>query len=134
MEIWFIAAGTMAAILNNMQTFRDLVVWQKAVELAKRTYILTHQFSSEERFGLSSQMQRAAVSIASNIAEGKLRGSSKEFNNFLRIAFGSGGELETQIEIAKRLPKTTKLDFVPVETLLDEIMRMLNVMISKASA
>lgn len=117
-----------------MQTFRDLIVWQKAVELAKQTYILTNQFPAEERFGLASQMQRAAVSIPSNIAEGKLRGSSKEFSHFLRIAFGSGGELETQIEIAKRLPKTAGLDFVPIEALLDEIMRMLNVMISKASA
>lgn len=79
-------------------------------------------------------MQHAAVSIPSNIAEGKLRGSLKEFTHFLRIAFGSGGELETQIEIAKRLPKTAKLDFIPVEALLDEIMRMLNGMISKASA
>lgn len=117
-----------------MQTYRDLVVWQKAVELAKRTYTLTNQFPPEERFGLSSQMQRAAVSIASNIAEGKLRGSSKEFTHFLRIAFGSGGELETQIEIAKQLPKTRELNFRPLEALLDEVMRMLNVMISKASA
>lgn len=122
------------AILNKMQTYRDLVVWQKAVELAKRTYTLTNQFPPEERFGLSSQMQRAAVSIASNIAEGKLRGSSKEFTHFLRIAFGSGGELETQIEIAKQLPKTRELNFRPLEALLDEVMRMLNVMISKASA
>lgn len=117
-----------------MQTYRDLVVWQKAIELARQTYTLTKQFPPEERFGLSSQMQRAAVSIPSNIAEGKLRGSSKEFSHFLRIAFGSGGELETQIEIAKSLPKTKGLDFVPVETLLDEIMRMLNAMLSKASA
>lgn len=58
----------------------------------------------------------------------------KEFAHFLRIAFGSGGELETQIEIAKGLPKTKELDFVPVEALLDEIMRMLNAMLSKASA
>ncbi|MBI4088918.1 four helix bundle protein [Candidatus Kaiserbacteria bacterium] len=117
-----------------MQTFRDLIAWQKAVELAKLTYILTHQFPSEERFGLASQMQRAAVSIPSNIAEGKLRGSSKEFIHFLRIAFGSGGELETQIEIAKQLPKTNGLNFRPLEELLGEVMRMLNVMISKASA
>lgn len=117
-----------------MQTYRDLIVWQKAVELAKRTYVLTNKFPSEERFGLASQMQRAAVSIPSNIAEGKLRGSSKEFAHFLRISFGSGGELETQIEIAKQLPKTKGLDFRPLETLLSEVMRMLNVMISKASA
>lgn len=117
-----------------MQTFRDLVVWQKAVKLASCTYAITSRFPAEERFGLASQMQRAAVSIPSNIAEGKLRGSSKEFSHFLRIAFGSGGELETQIEIAKQLPKTKGLDFRPLEVLLDEVMRMLNVMISKASA
>lgn len=92
-----------------MQTFRDLIVWQKSVELAKQVYILTQQFPPGERFGLASQMQRAAVSIPSNIAEGKLRGSPKEFTYFLRIAFGSGGELETQIEIAKRLPKTREV-------------------------
>ena len=117
-----------------MQTFRDLVVWQKAVQLASYIYALTSQFPPEERYGLASQMQRAAVSIPSNIAEGKLRGSPKEFAHFLRIAFGSGGELETQIEVAKLLPKTKELDFRPVELLLSEIMRMLNVMISKASA
>lgn len=117
-----------------MQTFRDLVVWQKAVKLASLTYALTSQFPPEERFGLVSQMQRAAVSIPSNIAEGKLRGTPKEFAYFLRIAFGSGGELETQIEVAKLLPKTEKLDFRSVELLLSEVMRMLNVMLSRASA
>jgi len=117
-----------------MQTFRDLIVWQKAIQLASHTYALTNQFPPEERYGLASQMQRAAVSIPSNIAEGKLRGSSKEFSHFLRIAFGSGGELETQIEIAKHMPKIKTLNFRPLEVLLDEVMRMLNVMISKASA
>ena len=117
-----------------MQTFRDLIVWQKAIELAHQTYILTNQFPTEEKYGLSSQMQRAAVSIPSNIAEGKLRGSDKEFLRFLRIALGSGGELETQIEIAKRLPKMQECDYLSVEALLDEVMRMLNVIISKAKA
>ena len=117
-----------------MQTYRDLVVWQKAIALASQTYVLTNQFPADERYGLISQMQCAAVSIPSNIAEGKLRGSSKEFTHFLRIAFGSGGELETQIEIAKLLPRTKELNFRPLETLLDEVMRMLNVMISKARA
>ena len=88
----------------------------------------------EDRFGLTSQIRRAAVSIASNIAEGKLRGSTNEFRHFLRIAFGSGGELETQIEIAKQLPKTKGLRYQEVDALLGEIMRMLNVMITKASA
>ena len=117
-----------------MQTYRDLILWQKSIELAAAVYALTAQFPQEERFGLASQMQRAAVSIASNIAEGKLRGSRAEWLRFLRIAFGSGGELETQIEIAKRLSKTRSLAYAPVDALLNEVMRMLNGMISKASA
>lgn len=117
-----------------MQTYRDLVVWQKSVELAACVYALTSRFPSEERYGLASQMQRAAVSIPSNIAEGKLRGAPKEWAYFLRIAFGSGGELETQIEIAKRLPRTKELDYRQVEPILSEVMRMLNVMLAKASA
>lgn len=117
-----------------MQTYRDLVVWQKSMELATAVYTLTACFPQEERFGLVSQMQRAAVSIPSNIAEGKLRGSANEWGHFLRIAFGSGGELETQVEIAKRLPKTSSLEYAHIDTLLNEVMRMLNVMISRPRA
>ncbi|MFQ5540642.1 MAG: four helix bundle protein [Candidatus Paceibacteria bacterium] len=69
--------------------------------------MLTEKFPDSERFSLVSQMRHAAVSIPSNIADGKLRSSNKKFTRFLRITFGSGGELETQIEIAKRLPETT---------------------------
>jgi len=68
-----------------MHTFRDLVVWQKAVQLASRMYALTNQFPPEERYGLASQMQRAAVSIPSNIAEGKLRGSPKNLPTFCEL-------------------------------------------------
>jgi four helix bundle protein len=117
-----------------MQTYRDLVVWQKSVELAVDVYKLTEGFPLEERYGLTSQVQRAAISIPSNIAEGKLRGTPNEWAHFLRIAFGSGGELETQIEISKRLPKTKNLNYQKIDILLNEVMRMLNVMISKASA
>ena len=117
-----------------MENYKNLVVWQKVVELSVGIYVLTKQFPAEERFGLASQMRRAAVSIPSNIAEGKLRHSNKEFYRFFHIAFGSGGELETQIEIAQRLSETAALDFAPVEALLGEVMRMLNAMISKASA
>ena len=117
-----------------MQTYRDLIVWQKAVELAVEVYKLTSKFPEEERYGLVSQMQRSTVSISSNIAEGKLRGSSAEWKRFLRIAFGSGGELETQIEIAKRLPQTKDLDYRKIVVLLDEVMRMLNVILSKHQA
>lgn len=117
-----------------MENYKSLIVWQKAIELNVAVYTLTENFPKDERFGLTSQMRRAAVSIASNIAEGKLRGSEKEFRHFLYIAFGSGGELETQIEIVKRLSGTANLDYAATDGLLNETMRMLNVMIGKASA
>ena len=114
-----------------IHTYKDLTVWQKAIELSVEIYELTAQFPSEEKYGLSSQMRRAAVSIPSNIAEGRLRGSKKEYKQFLLIAFGSGGELETQMEIAKRLKKTKDLNYAKVESLLVEIMKMLNKIISQ---
>ena len=89
----------------QIQSYRDLIVWQKAVELSVAVYGLTEHYPKEEIYGLISQMRRASVSIASNIAEGRYRGTRKDFCQFLRIAFGSGAELETQIEISKRLPK-----------------------------
>jgi len=74
-------------------------------------------------------MRRAAVSIPANIAEGRRRGSKKDFRQFLIVAYGSGAELETHIEIVKRLPFGGQLDYVQVESLLEEVMRMLNRMI-----
>lgn len=94
-------------------------------------YKLTEEFSREELYNLVSQMRRLAVSIPSNIAEGRLRGTRKDFQQFLRIAYGSGAELETQIIIAKKLKNTSELDYSKVESLLNEIMKMLDVMISK---
>ena len=114
-----------------IQSYKELIVWQKSMDLVVLVYILTEGFPKEELYGLTTQMRRAAVSIPSNIAEGKLRGSRKEFIQYLRIAYGSGGELETQIEIAKRLPKTADLDFTKVDGLLSEVMKMLNGLISK---
>jgi len=107
------------------------VVWQKAVELSVKIYTLTEQFPKEEIYGITSQMRRAAVSIPSNIAEGRYRGTRKDFTQFLRIAFSSGAELETQIEISKKLWKTSSLDYEKVDALLNEVMRILNVMIEK---
>jgi len=92
-------------------------------------YELTDQFPDEEKFGLISQMRRAAVSIPSNIAEGRRRGTRKNFLSFLRIAYGSGSELETQIEISKILPKTKHLNYKEADALLNEVMRMLNSML-----
>ncbi|OGZ45976.1 MAG: hypothetical protein A3C84_03115 [Candidatus Ryanbacteria bacterium RIFCSPHIGHO2_02_FULL_48_12] len=111
-------------------TYKDLVVWQKAIDLVLEVYSVTSQFPKEELYGLTSQMRRAAVSIPSNIAEGKLRRSDKEFRQFLLIAFSSGGELETQVILAKRLPKLKELDYSQVDILLLEVMKMLNKMLS----
>ena len=114
-----------------MKTYQDLTVWQKSIELVIAVYKLTENFSNEEIFGLTSQIKRATVSIPSNIAEGKMRGGDVEFKRFLRIAFASGAELETQLIIAKKLPKTAKLDYNKVDSLLEEVMKMLNKLISQ---
>ena len=114
-----------------MKTYKDLVVWQKSIELVITIYELTDNFSKEETYGLTSQIRRAAVSMPSNIAEGKMRGGDVEFKRFLFIAFASGAELETQLIIAKKLPKTAKLDYNKVDSLLEEVMKMLNKLISQ---
>lgn len=86
-----------------MPGYRDLKVWQLAMELAEDIYKLCAEFPRQEIYGLSSQLQRAAVSIPSNIAEGQARNTNKEFGYFLGIARGSLAELETQIMLAQRL-------------------------------
>lgn len=113
-------------INEKIITYKDLIVWQRAMQLVKAIYELTHQFPKSEMYGLTSQMRRASVSIPSNIAEGRRFGSKKEFHRFLTIAAGSGVELETQIEIVKMLPFGQKLNYSLVESLLSEVLRMLN--------
>lgn len=105
----------------------NLIVWQKAVDLAIVVYELTKQFPRDEQYGLTSQMRRAAVSIPSNIAEGRRRGTDSEFRRFLSIAYGSGAELETQYVIARRLRYLPDTE-TSCRSLLDEVMRMLNSM------
>lgn len=85
-----------------MNSHKDLKVWQEAVQLSVVCHYVTSRFPREEQFGLVSQMLRAAISIASNIAEGAARTGSKEFIQFLYISLGSASELDTQIEIARR--------------------------------
>ncbi len=115
---------------NNITTYKDLIVWQKAMELVVEVYKLTELFPKSEIYGLVSQMRRCVVSIPSNIAEGRRRGSRKDYRHFLLISYGSGAELETQIEIAKRLMFSKSDDFVKIDALLSEIMKMLNRIIS----
>lgn len=116
--------------MEKIISYKDLIIWQKSKALAVAVYELTEQFPKSEIYGLTSQMRRSAVSIPSNIAEGRRRGSKKDFCQFLRISYGSGAELETQIEITKELPFGKSLNFRKVDNLLEEVMKMLNVMVS----
>ncbi|OGG72852.1 hypothetical protein A3A38_02705 [Candidatus Kaiserbacteria bacterium RIFCSPLOWO2_01_FULL_53_17] len=109
-----------------MQTYRDLIVWQRSIQLVKAVYRLTERFPKAEMFGLTSQMRRAAVSIPANIAEGYARKHRAEYLQFLRISFGSGAELETFIILAEELELATKSETANTAQLLDETMRMLN--------
>ena len=109
-----------------IKSYKDLLVWQKSIELTIKIYDLTKDFPKTENFGLISQMQRSAVSIPSNIAEGKMRLRKKEFRRFLLIAYASGAELETQLEISKRLNLGELTKYKIVEDRLREIMKILN--------
>ena|SRR3989338_3100160 len=119
---------------SEIKSHKDLTVWQKSVDLVERIYRLTENFPQREVYALASQMRRAAVSIPSNIAEGRSRGTRKDFTHFLRITFGSASELETQLIIAKRLSVSKIADFEGTEALLFEVSKMLHVMIKKLEA
>lgn len=110
--------------------YQQLVVWQKAMDLVTAVYLLTEHFPKLEQFGLTSQMRRCAVSIPSNIAEGSKRSTKADFKNFLVFALGSGAELETQLEIAKRLGYMSEKSFGGINMLLSEVMRMPPALIS----
>ena len=110
----------------KIESYENLIVWQKSMDLVIEIYKLTEKFPKTEIYGLISQIRRATVSIPSNIAEGSRHGSRKDFRNFLIIAYGSGAELETQIKIAKRLQFCEVVDYQNAESLLNEVMRMLN--------
>ncbi|KKQ55689.1 MAG: S23 ribosomal protein family protein [Parcubacteria group bacterium GW2011_GWA2_38_13] len=116
---------------NTIYSYRDLIVWQRAMELVVEVYGLTKLFPNSELYGMTSQMRRSAVSIPCNIAEGRRRGTRKDYKQFLIIAYGSGAELETQIEIAKRLNLTQNYDYKKIDSYILEVMKMLNSMINK---
>lgn len=114
-----------------VDSFRDLVVWQRAVQLSVATYQLTATFPADERFGLTSQLRRAAVSIASNIAEGYGRGTTADYKHFLRIARGSNFEAQTQLVIAEELGFGGEDDLLRVISLSTEVGKMLVSMLNK---
>lgn len=117
---------------KKIHSYKDLIVWQKSMELVTAIYKFTESFPRGELYGLVSQMRRCAVSIPSNIAEGRRRSTRKDYRQFLIIAYGSGAELETQLEISKRLGFGGEQDYKKVEELLEEVMRMLNKMTNYA--
>jgi len=105
---------------------KQLQVWQKAIALCEAIYQVTHRFPDDERFGLTTQMRRAAVSIPSNLAEGYGRGTRRDYRQFVRIARGSAFEVETQILVAQRLGFLTDDAANVLVSQVREVLRMLN--------
>jgi four helix bundle protein len=114
--------------------YKKLQVWEKSMELVSDIYLITKKFPPDEIYGLTSQMRRASVSIPANISEGKLRNSDLDFRRFVLIAFGSGGELETHLEIARRLGYLDEVMYKRIISNLSEVMKMLNSLIKKLEA
>jgi four helix bundle protein len=113
------------------KSFRELVVWQRAIELTTLLYRVTQQFPREEIYGLASQLRRAGVSVASNIAEGYGRGSRGEYRNFLGMARGSALEVLTQLVIARELGLGDSREMARAEAIAEETSRMLWTMAHK---
>ncbi len=109
-----------------VKSYRDLVVWQKSMELVEEVYQLTRPYPKSEEYGLKSQMRRAAVSVPSNIAEGQARNHPREFLQFSHIAMGSLSELETQIELSIRLSILSRADTEKTVCLCQEVGKMLH--------
>lgn len=116
-----------------MASHKDLIVWQKSYQLSLLIYSITKKFPKDEIFGLISQMRRAGVSIPSNIAEGNIRFSKKDNAQFLRIAFGSAAELETQLSISKDLKYVSDKEYTEAVALLSEVMKMLYTLLIRVS-
>jgi four helix bundle protein len=119
---------------NTTRSYKDLVVWQKRIQLAKQVYGLTRSFPSEEKFGIVAQMRRVAVSIPWNVAEGQARHTTGEFIQFISHAEGSLAELHTQLILSIELKFCSESAAESALTLLGEIRRMLNALRRKLAA
>jgi four helix bundle protein len=108
------------------KNYRDLLVWQKAIDLTLKTYSLTKAFPKEEMYGLTQQMRRAAVSVPANIAEGQGRDGKKEFYHFLGIASGSLSELQTHMILAEKLGFSTAPEIQAMLISSEEVAMLLN--------
>ena len=117
--------------MTEIQSYRDLLVWQKSMALVTAIYAVTEKYPSSEQYGLTNQTRRSAVSVPSNIAEGYGRNSTSDYIRFLRIAGGSLYELQTQLEIARNLKFISPDDFTRLFDKSEEIAKMLIVLIKK---
>lgn len=116
----------------GINSYKDLLIWQKGIELAVNVYSLTKDFPEAEKFGLSSQVQRSASSIPANIAEGYGRQSTKSYSQFIKISRGSLFELETFLTLAERLSYITKADlYNKIKDQISEEGKMLNAFIKE---
>ena len=107
-------------------SFRQLDVWQEAMTLVEEMYAASNQFPPAERFGLTAQLRRATVSIPSNIGEGARRKRRRAFLYHLDVALGSQGEVEVQLEVAKRLGYCSEADYARIQSRVERVGRMLN--------
>ncbi|MBW3467414.1 four helix bundle protein [Arthrospiribacter ruber] len=112
--------------MKSKHNFKNLKVWQKSVDLAVKVYHLTNEFPSDEKFGMTSQMRRASVSIPSNIAEGSAKSTSKAFLNSLDISIGESYELETQAIIANKVGLLETEKFSQLNSDISEVQKMIN--------
>ena len=119
---------------GKIDSYRDLIVWQKAMDLAEQTYFVSKRFPREEQFALTSQVRRAAASVPANIAEGYGRQTRPAYVSFLRIAQGSLKELETHLILATRVGLAEPTDMEPLLNQADEVGRMLRALISKLTS
>ena len=108
-----------------LKSYRELTVWQKSIDWVEQIYQASRNFPSEEKFGLTSQIRRAAVSVPSNIAEGAARSGTKEFLQFLSVASGSLAEVETQLILAHRMKMLPEAEHETLMQEADELGRML---------
>lgn len=115
--------------MTKIQSYKELVVWQKSIILVKEIYKITKHYPKAELFALVSQIRRAVISIPSNIAEGYGRRSHKEYLQFYSIAYGSALEVETQLILSKELNFITQAEFNQAASVLTEVIKMLYVMV-----
>jgi four helix bundle protein len=128
-EIWIVEEGV--SEYGKINTYKDLIVWQKAMSLVVSVYEISKEFPADERFGITNQIRRAVVSVPSNIAEGWGRKSLGSYVQFLRIAYGSLCETDTQLEICVRLNYVNPEEVNGIKNQVKEVEKMIKSLISK---